>query len=84
MLRVKLLSVAITRVCRLLNTVYSPLLGNIAHSGPSVDLAIFSLHLAGVSSQLASTIYGFSITPFTVINDVVDEYRTQANSYRLN
>nr|BAJ08101.1 cytochrome oxidase subunit 1 [Kinyongia fischeri] len=36
-------------------TIYPPLSGNMAHSGPSMDLAIFSLHLAGISSILAST-----------------------------
>lgn len=35
-------------------TLYPPLSGNIAHSGPAVDLAIFSLHLAGVSSLLGA------------------------------
>nr|ABM89788.1 cytochrome c oxidase subunit I [Chamaeleo chamaeleon]ADZ37030.1 cytochrome c oxidase subunit I [Chamaeleo chamaeleon recticrista]ABM89814.1 cytochrome c oxidase subunit I [Chamaeleo chamaeleon]ABM89827.1 cytochrome c oxidase subunit I [Chamaeleo chamaeleon]ADZ37043.1 cytochrome c oxidase subunit I [Chamaeleo chamaeleon recticrista] len=35
-------------------TIYPPLSGNMAHSGPSMDLAIFSLHLAGISSILAS------------------------------
>nr|YP_010235809.1 cytochrome c oxidase subunit I [Youtuus strigatus]QTD82427.1 cytochrome c oxidase subunit 1 [Youtuus strigatus] len=35
-------------------TIYPPLSGQIAHSGPSVDLTIFSLHIAGVSSILGA------------------------------
>jgi heme/copper-type cytochrome/quinol oxidase subunit 1 len=35
-------------------TIYPPLSGNIAHSGPAVDLAIFSLHIAGASSILGA------------------------------
>lgn len=35
-------------------TIYPPLSGAIAHSGPPVDLAIFSLHLAGASSILGA------------------------------
>ena len=35
-------------------TIYPPLSGNIAHSGPAVDLAIFSLHIAGASSLLGA------------------------------
>lgn len=35
-------------------TMYPPLSGAQAHSGPSVDLAIFSLHLSGISSVLGS------------------------------
>jgi cytochrome c oxidase subunit 1 len=31
-------------------TLYPPLSGSLAHSGPAVDYAIFALHLAGVSS----------------------------------
>jgi cytochrome c oxidase subunit 1 len=35
-------------------TLYPPLSGIQAHSGPSVDLAIFALHLAGISSLLGA------------------------------
>jgi len=35
-------------------TIYPPLSGVQAHSGPSVDLAIFSLHLSGAASILGS------------------------------
>jgi len=35
-------------------TIYPPLSGAQAHSGPSVDLAIFSLHLSGASSILGA------------------------------
>ncbi len=35
-------------------TLYPPLTGIQAHSGPSVDLAIFALHLAGISSLLGA------------------------------
>jgi cytochrome c oxidase subunit 1 len=35
-------------------TLYPPLSGVLAHSGPSVDLAIFSLHIAGASSILGA------------------------------
>ena len=35
-------------------TMYVPLSGAIAHSGPAVDLAIFSLHMAGASSILGA------------------------------
>jgi len=35
-------------------TIYPPLSGPLAHSGPSVDMAIFALHLAGASSILGA------------------------------
>ncbi|MCY4431961.1 MAG: cbb3-type cytochrome c oxidase subunit I, partial [Rhodospirillales bacterium] len=35
-------------------TIYPPLSGNPAHSGPAVDMAILSLHLAGASSILGA------------------------------
>jgi cytochrome c oxidase subunit 1 len=35
-------------------TIYPPLSGIQAHSGPAVDLAIFSLHLSGISSILGA------------------------------
>ena len=35
-------------------TMYVPLSGPLAHSGPAVDLAIFSLHMAGASSILGA------------------------------
>nr|YP_626409.1 cytochrome c oxidase subunit I [Xenagama taylori]AAY57820.1 cytochrome c oxidase subunit I [Xenagama taylori] len=35
-------------------TIYPPLSGNMAHSGPSTDMAIFALHLAGASSILGA------------------------------
>uniref|UniRef100_UPI00315D2305 cytochrome c oxidase subunit 1 n=1 Tax=Glauconome virens TaxID=457868 RepID=UPI00315D2305 len=43
-------------------TIYPPLSGNIAHSGPSVDFVIFSLHLGGISSIMASI--NFVVTSF--------------------
>uniref|UniRef100_A0AAU8BV91 Cytochrome c oxidase subunit 1 n=1 Tax=Tenguna medogensis TaxID=3229002 RepID=A0AAU8BV91_9HEMI len=35
-------------------TIYPPLSGQLAHSGPSVDLTIFSLHIAGISSIMGA------------------------------
>ena len=43
-------------------TIYPPLSGNIAHSGPAVDLAIFSLHISGASSILGSINFIITIT----------------------
>ena len=45
-------------------TIYPPLSGIQAHSGPSVDLAIFSLHLSGVSSLLGAV--NFIVTIFNM------------------
>ncbi len=43
-------------------TMYPPLSGIVAHSGPAVDLAIFSLHLAGASSIMGAINFIVTIT----------------------
>lgn len=61
-------------------TLYPPLSGPLAHSGPSVDVLIFALHLAGISSLLGAinfistffytrsySPYYFSLFPWTIL-----------------
>lgn len=43
-------------------TIYPPLSGIVAHSGPAVDLAIFSLHIAGASSIMGAINFIVTIT----------------------